>query len=504
MPRPFTIPQVPYYELLAGQAEDRPNQPALIAGQWTVTYRELWEASGRLAAALAGRGVVKGDRVAVAMYNRPEWAMAFYACSRLGAIVTPVNPSHKAGEIRNQLADAGARAAMVDGHVLPSLLGIRSELPHLRLVVGTEGDGEGVIPFQALLKEGSGQPAREVDFVPEIDLMALPYSSGTTGPPKGVMLTHANLVATHLQYVRSGHVRDDDISLVFLPLAHVYGMLLLGGGLAAGVTIVLTERFRPEEALRLAQRHRVTLFYAIPTVVQELADYPDLERYDLSSIRYINSGGGPLPREAAERLETRTGIRVVGGYGLTEAPISGPLVPGEERRIVDLETGRHELPPGEVGELVIRGPHVMKGYWQNEAATREVLRNGWLYTGDIGYVDKKGRVRILDRKKEMIKYKGFAVAPAELEGALLRHPAVADCAVVGHPDRSAGEIPKAFVVLRNGAKATPEDLMEFVTGEVAGYKRIREVAFVEEIPRNPYGKILKDRLRARGVEGDVR
>jgi acyl-CoA synthetase (AMP-forming)/AMP-acid ligase II len=267
--------------------------------------------------------------------------------------------------------------------------------------------------------------------------------------------------------------------------------MLMGGAVAAGATQVVMARYDLVQALQLTQQHHVTLFYANPSVLVDMANYPGLAAMDLSSVKYINSGGASLPDEVAQKVRQSTGVYIAKGYGMTEASLSGNWVPGEERKIVDPETGERELGINEPGEIIIRGPHVMKGYWKDPAQTAQIFRNGWLYTGDIGVIDERGRLKIVDRKKEMMKYKGFAVSPTELEGVLFEHPAVADCAVVGKPNPQAGELPIAYVVPKQGHDFSPQELMAFVAERVAGYKKIHEVYIVDAIPRNSHGKIVK-------------
>ncbi|MEE9256308.1 MAG: AMP-binding protein, partial [bacterium] len=291
------------------------------------------------------------------------------------------------------------------------------------------------------------------------------------------------------------------------------GAMLMGGFSCAGARQILMPRFELEESLRLVEKHRITLFFAVPPVLLAMANLPDLERFDLSSLRFILSGAAPLPPEVRARVQERTGVLTFMGYGLTEAsPLThsnpaveafikpdsvGPPVSDGEQKVVDLETGEKELPPGEVGELIVRGPHIMKGYWNAPEETANALRDGWLYTGDIVRADEDGYVFILDRKKEMIKYKGFAVAPAELEAALHQLSGVLDAAVVGKPDAEGGEIPKAFVVVREEDPPSADEIMAFVRERVAGFKRIREVEFVDAIPKSPSGKILRRVLKER-------
>jgi long-chain acyl-CoA synthetase len=328
------------------------------------------------------------------------------------------------------------------------------------------------------------------------------------------MLSHRNLVSNNIQCTSAGRITDRDVLLLFLPFYHIYGTMLMGASVASGATMCIMERFDADTALALTARHRVTLFYAVPPVLLALTMRPDLPQHDLSSVRYIMSGAAPLPPELGRRMEALTGVRVLQGYGLTEAspithmnPIDNPdlvrldsvgwHVSDQEERIVDADDPSKELPAGEIGELLVRGPHVMQGYWNAPEETARALRDGWLHTGDIARKDEQGFVYIVDRKKEMIKYKGFGIAPAELEALLHEHPAIADCAVVPRKDADAGEIPCAFVVLRAGASVTATDVMQFVAGRVAGYKQVRAVEFITEIPKNPSGKILRRVLRER-------
>lgn len=491
----FDFPRVAWHELVKSSAARLPDKPALLFRDRPWTYREVLEQGERVARGLSRLGIRPGDRVLLGLRNRPEYVLGLYAASRLGAIAVPMNASYKTEEARYHLDHSGARLALLEPETWERLRAIRGELRALEQVV-VVGEDSGDLPWETLRAEAGAQlPSPERD--PAEEVFVILYSSGTTGRPKGVMLTHQNVVASHHQYLAAGKVGADDVSLVFVPACHVYGLNLVGGALAAGATQLLLPRYRLETCLDLVQRHRVTLFYATTAVLIELGQFPRLHEYDLSSVRYINSGGAPLPPEVGAKVEKLLGIRVANGYGMTEAPISGYRVPGEERRVVDPESGR-EVGPFMPGEILIRGPHVMKGYWRDPEETRRVLRDGWLWTGDVGYLDEAGRIRVVARRKELIKYKGFAVSPLELEGLLLDHPAVADCAVVAKPDPLAGEVPKAFVVLAPGARATPEELMAFVGGRVAEYKRIREVAFVEEIPRNASGKIMKRLLVEEG------
>jgi long-chain acyl-CoA synthetase len=496
----FEFPSLPYYELLRSAARRFPDKTAVIFQQQRFTYAQLEALSNRLAHALTDIGLRKGNRVILATYNRPEFIVSFHAIAKLGGAVSPMNPSYKAREVEHQINDAEAAIAIVDATAWRTIQSIREQLPGLQYLICVDQVIGAEYAYDELIRQYPETPPPEVALDVAEDLLALPYSSGTTSHPKGVMLTHRNLLCSHVQYTIAGRVTPEDTSLIFLPFCHVYGLMLSGGAVAAGATQVVMARYGLTEMLRLIQEHRVTLVYANPPVLVDMADYAHLEQVDLSSVKYINSGGAPLPEEIFQRVKQRTGVYIARGYGMTEASVSGNFVPGEERKIVDSETGEHELGVDEPGEIVIRGPHVMKGYWKDPQQTARVLRNGWLYTGDIGLIDARGRLHIVDRKKEMIKYKGFAVSPTEVEGVVFEHPAVADCAVTAQPDAVAGELPIAYVVLKPGHELAPPELIDFVAARIAGYKRIHQVRIVSAIPRNSNGKIVKNALAgARGA-----
>jgi long-chain acyl-CoA synthetase len=449
------------------------------------------------------------------MTNRPEYLISFQAISKVGGVVTPINPVYHQDEAQYQLNDSEARVVIVDETRFPVIAAVRDRAPGVKhvIVIGDERP-EGTLAWYELVTSYPGERPPEVEIDVEEDLVALPYSSGTTGLPKGVMLTHRNLVANHTQCVSGGRITDRDVLLIFLPFYHIYGTMLMGSSVASGATQVIMERFDAVTSLALTQRYGVTIFYAVPPVLLALTQFPDLKKYSFESVRYIMSGAAPLPPEVARRMQELTGIPVLQGYGLTEAsplthvnPVDDPdlirldsvglHVSDQEEKIVDPDDPSIELGPGAVGELIIRGPHVMKGYWKAPEENARALRGGWLHTGDIARKDEDGYLYIVDRKKEMIKYKGFGVAPAELEALLHEHPAVADCAVVPMKDAEAGEIPRAFIVLRPGVQVTAAEIMRFVEERVAGYKRIRAVEFVSEIPKNPSGKILRRVLKER-------
>src|SRR5216110_663823 len=505
----FTYREITLRDRLREVAREIGDKPALLMGDRSVTFREIDRLSDQLAAALAKRGVRPGDRVTIFMPYSVEFVIAFYGTLKIGGVVNPINAQSKEREVRFQVDDAGASAVLYHAALAPVVDAIRSDLKGVRAFAVT-GDTapKGVDRFNDLLL--ADEP--DLGFSARIgmnDLAALPYTSGTTGFPKGVMLTHANLTANQQQFFAAVPVRRDDVFLNVLPYFHIYALnLLMAGAISLGATQVLMSRFDMVEYLTLVEKHRVTLCFVVPPIVLGLAQHPEVDRHDLSSVRFFFSGAAPLAPEPARRMAQRMGKPIIQGYGLTEtSPVThanpvdaavlesiGPAVPGTDDRIVDLETGTKTLPNGEVGEICVRGPQVMKGYWNKPQDTADVLRDGWFHTGDVGRRDDKGYVFIVDRKKEFIKYKGFGVGPAEVEAVLCEHPSVADAGVIGKPDEAAGEIPKAFVQLRAGATVTAEELMDFVKERIADYKRVREVEFIDKVPRTASGKILRREL----------
>ena len=505
----WTYREITLHDRLREVARELGPKRALLHGDRAMTYAELEAASDRLAGALARRGVAPGDRVTLFLPNSIEFVVAFYGTLRAGAVVNPINVQSKEREVRFQVEDSGATVVLYHEALAAVIDAVRPALPNLRFIVAGTAAPEGVERLNDLLAEAGPGPAISVSME---DLAALPYTSGTTGFPKGVMLTHRNLTANQQQFFASVPVGRADVFLNVLPFFHIYALnLLMTGAVSIGATQVIMTRFDMLEYLTLAERQRATVCFIVPPVVLGLAAHPEVDKHDLSSIRFFFSGAAPLAPEPARKLVARTGKPILQGYGLTEtspvthanpitAPVLesiGPAVVGTEDRIVDLETGTRTLGVGEVGEIAVRGPQVMKGYWRRPEDTAAVIRDGWFFSGDVGKKDEKGYVFIVDRKKEFIKYKGFGVGPAEVEAVLCEHPAVADAGVIGKADDAAGEIPKAYVQLRPGATVSPEDLMEFVKTRIADYKRVREVEFIDKVPRTASGKILRRELAER-------
>ena len=475
----------------------------------TMTYAEFEDAVRRQAGGWLDRGLAKGEVVAVMAPNCAEYAVIFHAVALAGGVLTTVNPTYTSGEVHHQLVDSGAtRLVTVPGFLETATAAIADSAVKEVYVIG-EADG------YASIASVAGTPLVEQVPVAGDDVVVLPYSSGTTGLAKGVMLTHRNLVANIEQTLGSVAVQEDDAFIAVLPFFHIYGMqVLMNTGLRAGATIVTMPRFDLEQFLALHQQHRLTCAFVAPPMVVALAKHPVVDDYDLSALRWINSGAAPLSAELALECGARIGCEVVQGYGMTElSPVShatpsgmfkpgsvGVTVPNTEVNIVDPAT-QEMLGIGEDGEVWVRGPQVMKGYLNNESATKSTIDDdGWLHTGDIGHIDADGHLFIVDRMKELIKYKGFQVAPAELEALLLTHPQIADAAVIGLPDEEAGEIPVAYVVLKPGQDATAAGIQSFVAEKVASYKQVRKLTFVDAIPKSASGKILRRVLRDQATQ----
>jgi len=383
------------------------------------------------------------------------------------------------------------------------------------IILADAGRGNGATPLSEILESCSATPPR-LSVKPKEDVATIVYTGGTTGLPKGVLLTHYNLVANAMQNATWFGWTHEDVIIGLLPFYHSWGSCTcLNSPIYSGARTVILPRFDAEELLMTVEREGATVIYGAASMFTALVNSHIITKYDLSTLRYVKAGAMPIPPEIRERWEQLTGIKMILGYGLSEASpethnsppqrvkpgtIGIPVI-DTDARIVDEETGEVLLLPGQLGELIIRGPQVMKGYLNHPVETQETLRNGWLYTGDLATMDEEGYFCILDRKKETIKYKGYTIAPAEVEAILYDHPAVKECAVVGKPDTLAGEIPKAYVVLRTGHTADHEELIKFCAVRIAAYKRIREVEFIEEIPKTPVGKILRRVLRDRERAG---
>jgi acyl-CoA synthetase (AMP-forming)/AMP-acid ligase II len=498
------VPEVGLVQFVYERASAFGEKPALIDGLTgrTLSYAQLWQGVQHVAGNLAKRGLKKGEVVALYSPNLPEYALAFHGVVLAGGIVTTANPLYTADELAFQLRDSGAKFLITVDALLEKALPAAQKAGVQELF--TIGTDPNATSFTELLRDATPP---SVSIQPREDLVVLPYSSGTTGLPKGVMLTHYNLVANMVQVLGSGvNLQPEERVIGILPFYHIYGMLvILNLCLYKGITIVTLPRFDLELFLKTLQDYKITRANLVPPIILALAKQPVVDQYDLSSLKIIMSGAAPLGEEVARACAERLGCIVLQGYGLTEtSPVThvnpedpariklasvGPPIANTECMIVEVGTGT-PLSVRQEGEVWIRGPQVMRGYLNNpEATAATITPEGWLRTGDIGYVDEDGYFYIIDRVKELIKYKGLQVAPAELEAVLLSHPAVADVAVIPSPDEEAGEVPKAFVVLK--APATAEELMDYVAQRVAPFKKVRRIEFVEQIPKSPSGKILR-------------
>ncbi|HVL56359.1 MAG TPA: long-chain fatty acid--CoA ligase [Burkholderiaceae bacterium] len=489
-------------------AQVRPAHPAILFEGRTITYGELDSAANRLAHALQAHGIRAGDRVALFLPNVPEFAVVYYAAQKLGAITVSINAIFRAAEVEYLVNDSGAVALVTVSELVQHVP--RARCPALRHVVVCD-DGELPAGADATLGTWSaGRPERfdAAERAPD-DPAALLYSSGTTGFPKGVTLTQSNIASNIATAAGCSGYRDDDRLALFLPLFHVYGQnYIMNGAVLAGATLVMFRRFVPDVVLDSIQRDRITMFFGVPTIFIGLLSM-DLSRWDLSSIRYEMSAAATMPEEVSRRWTERFGRRVYEGYGLTEcSPFAcyndrvehrfgsvGRAVDGFELAIFD-EHDR-EVPRGQWGEIVIRGPGVMKGYWNKPQETADALRGGWLHSGDIGRMDDDGYVFIVDRVKDMINVSGFKVWPAEVEQYLYRIPEIQECAVYGIPDPVKGEQVAVAVVPRKGAPLSPDAVIEFCRANIAAYKVPAQVDVVDELPKSATGKILKRVLRDR-------
>jgi long-chain acyl-CoA synthetase len=528
---PATVPKsiaylsVPLHEILKRAAKGHAGRVALSFFDGEITYGALDCLSDQFAAALVRLGVRKGNRVAIFLPNTPQFVIAYYGILKSGAVLTTVSPLHKERELEYQLCDSEAETIVALDSLYPIVEKIwaKTKLKNV-IVTGLEeyASKGAILPcrveqkpnvysFQQLLKENSNTKLSRVEIDPEEDLAALQYTGSTTGTAKGAMLTHANLVSNAVAFaawIRGAMAKET--FLATLPLFHIYGMTTsMNVPVSLAAKMVLLPSFDPLTALESIQRHRVTVFCGVPTMYSVLLANSELGKYDLTSIRVCISGASSLPPQVQKHFMEVTGGFLAEGYGLTEAsPVThctpvdrtmktvkvgsiGLPLPDTDARIVDVETGEKTLEPGETGELAVKGPQVMKGYWKNPEETALVLRDGWLLTGDIGRMDQDGYFYIIDRKKDLIKYKDYSVYPREVEDVIYEHPAVKLCAVVGKPDPMAGEIPKAFIVLKEGVKATETEIMEFVKDKIAPYKAVREVEFREELPISSAGKVLR-------------
>jgi long-chain acyl-CoA synthetase len=536
VPRHLAVPSVLLTELFESSVKRWPDRTAIVyyGSRWS--YRELWDASERFAAALAREGIGPGDRVALYLPNCPAYPIAFFGVLRLGAVVVQVSPLYLGQDLTRLLKDSTPKALVTLEILYPNLAKIASEhavpvvfvarlrefypwyaRPFVNSVLrrqkmSTEFPTDRCVrPWRTALASAGTVPRVTVD--PGTTVAVLQYTGGTTGKPKAAVLTHRNLVANVVQG-NAWNIRlepGNEVVMAAIPLFHIYGLTVaLLMGLAAGGTVVLQTRPEIRELLKLIDRYQPTQFPGVPALYLAFTRQPDLAKYQIRSIRYCVSGSAPLPAEVQRRFEELTGASLVEGYGLSETspithvnPLSGERrlgsigvpVPETDQRVVDLETGTRVLPVGEVGELSVRGPQVMREYYQQPEETALVLKDGWFRTGDVARIDADGFAYIVDRKKDMVNVGGLKVYPREVEEVLFQHPDVADVAVVGGPDPERGESVVAFVVRKPGAMVTPGDLIAFVRDRIAHYKAPSRVEFRDQLPRSGVQKVLRRVLR---------
>ncbi|XP_051119135.1 4-coumarate--CoA ligase 2-like [Andrographis paniculata] len=491
-----------------------------------LSYDDVLTTSKKLAAGLTGIGVRRGDVVMLLLPNCLEFPLAFFAVSFIGAASTMANPFFTPAEILKQVKDSGAKVIITKACCIEKIRDFASENGLKIICTDAPPAMEVALPAVAedeILHFSDVASANEDDFtavgVKPDDVVALPYSSGTTGMPKGVMLTHKGLVTTVSQQVDGEnpnmYLDSSDVILSVLPLFHIFGLnSVLLCGLRAGAAIVLMQKFEISTFLEVIQKYKITFLPLVPPIALAIVKSPLVDKYDLSSVRLVMSGAAPLGKELEDAIRAKLPNAIIGqGYGMTEAgPVlslclgfakhpfhmksgsSGTVVRNAEMKVVDTETGE-SLGYNQRGEICIRGDQIMKGYLNNPEATKQTIdEQGWLHTGDVGLIDDDDEVFIVDRVKDMIKYKGYQVAPAEIEAILVAHPSVSDAAVAPMRDEEAGEVPVAFVVRAKGLTVTEEEIKEMVSKQVVFYKRIRRVFFVDEIPKAPTGKILRKQL----------
>lgn len=494
------------------------SKPCLINGSTgdVYTYYDVDLISRKVASGLNKLGIGQGDIILILLPNTPEFVFVFLGASHLGATTTAANPFFTPAEIAKQAKGSNAKLIITQASYYDKVKDLAHE--NNVKIMCIDSPPQGCLHFSELTQANESQIPK-VDISPD-DVVALPYSSGTTGLPKGVMLTHKGLVTSVAQQVDGEnpnlYFHSEDVILCVLPLFHIYSLnSVLLCGLRVGAAILIMQKFEIGSLLELIQKHKVSVMPIVPPIVLSISKSPDLHKYDLSSIRMLKSGGAPLGKELEEAVRAKFPNAKFGqGYGMTEAgPVlsmclafakepfevksgaCGTVVRNAEMKIVDPETGA-SLPRNQRGEICIRGDQIMKGYVNDpEATARTIDKEGWLHTGDIGLIDDEDELFIVDRLKELIKYKGFQVAPAELEAILLTHPNVSDVAVVPMKDESAGEVPVAFVVRSNGSQVTEDEIKQFVSKQVVFYKRINRVFFIDAIPKSPSGKILRKNLR---------
>jgi long-chain acyl-CoA synthetase len=518
----FEIPNVTLNNILKERAVQYSDKIALTFYDKEITYKELASLVETFASTLQKRGVKKGDRVAIMLPNCPQYVIAYYGILRAGAIVTQVNPMLVERELTHILQDSGSETIIIYDAVYPRLKAVQDDTQIKDVIVvslqSTQISYAPDLTFDEFLSLGDGQ-VQSVTIEPEHDIAVLQYTGGTTGRSKGVMLTHRNLVANVMQcaeFYKETIKYGQERYLTVIPLFHVFAMTSgMNLSIYIGANNILLPRFDLQEVLNTIRDKQPTFFPGVPTMYVAITNYPGVEQYGINSIRVCNSGSAPMAVELMHEFERKTGAIVLEGYGLSEAsPVThcnppfaqrkpgtvGIGLPMTEYKVVDVATGTKEVKPGELGELIIRGPQVMKGYWNMPEETAVTLRDGWLYTGDIATVDEEGYVSIVDRKKDMIIASGYNIYPREIEEVLYEHPAVREAVVIGVPDVYRGETVKAILVLKEGKTVSEEDILDYCRKNLAAYKVPRMIEFRQELPKTNVGKILRRVLREEALQ----
>jgi long-chain acyl-CoA synthetase len=530
VPPEIEYPKIPLYAFLEQSASKYPQNRALSYLGNDIVYGDLDRLVNKAANSLMKLGVKKGDRVALYLANTPQFIIALYSVLKIGAIAVPINPLYQSAEVAYELKDSGAKTVIVMSRFYPLIQEIREE-SGLENVIVTNVKAyfpaftkllftllkekedrvdivDGDYCFETLMNKSTEQrPNVEVDAE---DVALLQYTSGTTGTPKGVMLTHYNLVVNAMQCRNwvSDTVEGEERVLGWLPFFHSFGMTACLGFTVncSGALILIPNPHDLGYILKTIEKEKVTMMPGVPTMYAALGSYKGTSKYDLTSIRACISGGAPLMENVKKRFVELTGSKLVEGYGLSEAapvthanPINGVnkadsigiAMPDTECRVVDIESGEREVPIGEEGELIVQGPQVMKGYWNQPKMTQEAIRDGWLYTGDVVKMDEDGYFHVVDRKKDIIIVKGFNVSPTEVEKAICTHPKVEDAAVVGIPHEYKGEVIKAYVVLKEGEAVEKYEIIDYLRSHIARFKVPSSIEFVESLPKNVMGKLLR-------------
>ncbi len=521
-PAEVNTPKQPLYQILQIASTAYRDKPAVafMGAQWT--FGEVKSQVDRLATALYDLGIAKGDRVGIMLPNCPQYLICFFAIVKLGAIVTNINPIYTPREVEQVSVDSGLKAIIVLDLMAPVVNSIRPNTVIEHVIVTSlqeysanpRNAPEGAIGLKALIDSVTEVKHPRIQIDPVEDTAVIQYTGGTTGVPKGAMLTHRNLYANVVQsYVWGSHLtqRGDERYLMVIPYFHIYGQtvgLLLGTW--NGAMQIPIPKFDPDMLIQAIKHYRPTFFPSVPTLYISMLNHPEIKTCGLEYVRRFNSGSAPLPIEVIEKFEQMSGAMLFEGYGLTEASPTthstptlalrkigsiGLPFPSTECKIVDLETGTEEVPLGSEGELCVRGPQVMKGYWNRPEETANALRDGWLYTGDVARMDEDGYFYIVQRKKDMIIVSGFNVYPNEVEEVLFTHPSILEAAVIGVPDEYRGEAVKAFIVLKPGSTTTADEILEFCRANLAKYKVPTLIEFRESLPKSAVGKILRRELR---------